>query len=56
MLSSRSARLAAILLLALLFGWMVRAHRKGETLTLPVPAPAFAAPANEPPKNTFPDE
>lgn len=56
MLSSRSARLAAILLLALLFGWTMRAFRKGETTTIPVSIPAAMTPVNEPPKNTFPDE
>jgi hypothetical protein len=57
MLSSRSARLAACLLLALLLGWVVRAQRKqSATLTSPVMAPTPAALQEEPAKNTFPDE
>ncbi|MCB1275601.1 hypothetical protein [Prosthecobacter sp.] len=56
MLPSRSARLAATLLIALLFGWVVRTYRKGGTSTIPVPSPALAAPKNEPSANTFPDE
>lgn len=56
MLASRSARLAAILLLALLFGWTVRAYRKGETTGIPVSAPAVMTPVNETPKTAFPDE
>ncbi len=56
MLSSRSARLAAILLLSLLFGWTMRAYRKGGTTTIPVSIPAAMTPVNESPKNTFPDE
>lgn len=57
MLSSRSARLAACLLLALLLGWVVRAQRKQSThLTAPVTAPTPAALPEEPAKNTFPDE
>lgn len=56
MLASRSARLAAILLLALLFGWMMRAYRKGETTAIPVSVPAATVPVSETPKNVFPDE
>ena len=56
MLSSRSARLAATLLLALLFGWTVRACRKGEATTTPPPAPPIAVPLYNTPPNTFPDE
>lgn len=43
MLTSRSTRIAAILLVALLFGWMVRARRKDGAHPLPsapVPPPA----------------
>jgi len=57
MLPSRSARLAACLLLALLLGWVVRAQRKqSATLTAPVTAPVPASMLEEPMKNTFPDE
>ncbi|MCE2693425.1 MAG: hypothetical protein QE570_18040 [Verrucomicrobiota bacterium] len=57
MLSSRSARLAACLLLALLLGWVVRAQRKQSApLTAPVTTPVPASPLEEPTKNTFPDE
>jgi|UniRef100_UPI0037846FC9 hypothetical protein len=57
MLSSRSARLAACLLLALLLGWVVRAQRKqSATLTAPVSIPTPAALPEEPAKNSFPDE
>jgi len=56
MLSTRSARLAATLLLTLLFGWTVRACRKGSTTTLPSPSPSVPAPVAPPPNNTFPDE
>jgi hypothetical protein len=57
MLSSRSARLAACLLLALLLGWVVRAQRKqSATLTAPATTPTPAALPEEPAKNTFPDE
>ncbi|MDZ4402592.1 hypothetical protein [Prosthecobacter sp.] len=60
MLASRSARLAAILLLVLLFGWTMRAYRKGKTTVIPTVPPAVTAPVkipvNEPPKNVFPDE
>lgn len=57
MLSSRSARLAACLLLALLLGWVVRAQRKqNAALTVPVTAPTPAALLEESTKNTFPDE
>jgi hypothetical protein len=44
MLNSRSTRIAAILLLTLLFGWVVRAQRKGGTHALPpMPTPPPAA-------------
>ena len=56
MLSTRSARLAATLLLTLLFGWTVRSCRKGSTSPLPSPAPAVTTPVAPPPNNTFPDE
>ncbi len=56
MLSTRSARLAALLLLTLLFGWTVRAYRKGEAALLKPPAPAILTPPLETPPNTFPDE
>lgn len=52
MLPSRSARLAAILLLVLLFGWTVRAWRKGQTTHLP----AVEAPVVEKSSNTQPDD
>ena len=56
MLASRSARLAAILLLALLFGWTARAYRKGTTTPIPSAPSAVTVPINEPPKTAFPDE
>ncbi|MBN8419650.1 MAG: hypothetical protein J0L73_12085 [Verrucomicrobia bacterium] len=56
MLSTRSARLAAMLLLALLSGWTVRSCRKGATTTLPPSAPAAARSSPTAPPNTFPDE
>jgi hypothetical protein len=56
MLSSRSTRLAATLLLALLFGWTVRVWRKGGTTAIPSATPAIIAPINDTPKNSFPDE
>ncbi len=56
MLASRSARLAATLLLALLFGWTVRAYRKGEAPAQPVAPASLAAPIEEIPKTAFPDE
>ena len=56
MLASRSARLAAMLLLALLFGWTVRAYRKGETTAIPATPPSATVPVNEIPKTAFPDE
>lgn len=57
MLPTRSARLAATLLLALLLGWVVRSQRMRHP-------PAAGAPPQEPPatridkspKNSFPDE
>lgn len=53
MLSSRSTRLAATLLLVLLFGWCVRACR----LSTPDTQPAtLKAPAGEKTSNAFPDE
>ncbi|WP_395717759.1 hypothetical protein [Prosthecobacter sp.] len=52
MLSSRSARLAAMLLLVLLFGWTMRAWRKGQTTILP----GVKTPAVENSPNTQPDE
>lgn len=55
MLPTRSARLAALLLMALLFGWTVRSCRKGKTTNLPPPAPT-AAPLHETPPSSFPDE
>ncbi|MGV3663410.1 MAG: hypothetical protein ACO1TE_24780 [Prosthecobacter sp.] len=59
MLSTRSARLAAALLLALLLGWVVRAQRKGQAAPVPMPAPTKAAPSrtvDKSPTNSFPDE
>jgi hypothetical protein len=56
MLSSRSARLAATLLLTLLFGWTVRACRKGTTTSAPPPVPALSAPPYKATPQTFPDE
>ena len=57
MLTSRSTTLAATLLLVLLFGWTVRAWRKGGSRHAPAAAtPTMATPANESSKNTFPDE
>jgi hypothetical protein len=56
MLSTRSARLAATLLLTLLFGWTVRACRKGSTSPLPSPDPTVTTPVAQPQNNTFPDE
>lgn len=56
MLDSRSTRLAACLLLALITGWTVRAQRKGTTTVIPSPAPTVTAPVNEPSKSAFPDE
>ena len=56
MLSSGSTRLAAILLLVLLFGWTVRAWRKGGTTAIPATKPAAATPVTEIRKNSFPDE
>lgn len=56
MLPTRSARLAATLLLTLLFGWNVRACRKGTTTPLPITTPAVNSPVDVPPKNSFPDE
>ncbi|MFZ2276265.1 MAG: hypothetical protein WAW39_00640 [Prosthecobacter sp.] len=55
MLPTRSARLAALLLLALLFGWTVRSSRKGKTTNLPPPAP-IAVPLQDTPPSSFPDE
>lgn len=56
MLSSRSARLASILLLVLLFGWTVRAWRKGETTLLPASTPAAMPRAVENSPLSQPDE
>ncbi|MBE2283514.1 MAG: hypothetical protein IAE77_08625 [Prosthecobacter sp.] len=57
MLSSRSIRLAATLLLALLSGWTIRAWRKGGPHDAQgrTTAPA-SAPAKADAKNAFPDE
>ena len=52
----RSTRLASTLLLTLLFGWTVRAYRKGGTTPLPASPPTISAPPNEVPKAIFPDE
>lgn len=51
MLGSRSARLAALFLVILLFGWGVRLLRKGETHVMR-PAPRDAAPNTA----SFPEE
>ncbi len=56
MLSSRSARLAACLLMSLLLGWVVRSYRKETTATHSAIAPAQLVPIEESSKNTFPDE
>ncbi len=56
MLETRSARLAAVLLLTLLFGWKVRSCRKGATTPLPTAIPAMKAPVDGAAKNSFPDE
>gem|GEM_PF-1912287 len=58
MLGHRSARLAAALLLALLFGWWVRSWRQPSTPRAPLPAAtqppsSFSEPAA---KSSFPDE
>ncbi|MBB5031651.1 hypothetical protein [Prosthecobacter vanneervenii] len=49
MLNTRSTRIAAALLLALLFGWIVRAHRKDGTDTQPTDTPAPPTAIQEPP-------
>ncbi|MFO1486472.1 MAG: hypothetical protein U1F71_24125 [Verrucomicrobiaceae bacterium] len=57
MLGSRSTRLAATLLLALLFGWTVRAWRHaGVTTNSPVTTPATSEPVESANKSSFPDE
>ncbi len=57
MLTSRSTRIAAILLLALLFGWMVRARRKDGVHPLPsAPAPPPAAVREEPAQSVLNNE
>lgn len=56
MLTTRSARLAAGILLLLLFGWSVRSWRKGG-VTLNPPPPVLAEPPSEDkPQISFPDE
>ncbi|MEZ5386929.1 MAG: hypothetical protein R3F13_15580 [Prosthecobacter sp.] len=57
MLTTRSARLAAGILLLLLFGWSVRSWRKGG-VTTSTPSPAVSeVPAEEDaPQISFPDE
>ncbi|WP_395747388.1 hypothetical protein [Prosthecobacter sp.] len=56
MLSTRSARLAALLLLTLLSGWTIRSCRKpGPSRPQPT-APATKPPVEAAPKSTFPDE
>lgn len=56
MLSTRSARLAATLLLALFFGWTVRGCRKGKATTYSPQSPTMAAPPREALPSRFPDE
>lgn len=57
MLSSRSIRLAATLLLALLLGWTVRAWRKGGPHDAQGAPPAVMTPTTRADaKNAFPDE
>lgn len=56
MLPSRSARLAATLLLALLLGWTIRHYRKAENIILPPQPPLPTARQEDIPKNSFPDE
>ena len=51
MLNTQSTRIAAALLLALLFGWVVRAQRKGGTdvphKTIPAPPAAMQEPPTQ---------
>lgn len=57
MLTTRSTRLAAGILLLLLFGWSVRSWRKGGvTATAPPAAVMEPADEEEEPKISFPDE
>jgi hypothetical protein len=57
MLTTRSTRLAAGILLLLLFGWSVRSWRKGGVTTTAPPAAAMEpADEEEEPKISFPDE
>jgi hypothetical protein len=62
MFDTRSARLAALLLLTLLFGWKVRSCRKGATTSLPSAIPAgpsvraVGAAVDGAAKSSFPDE
>lgn len=56
MLSSRSTRLAATLLMALLFGWVVRAWRTSAPSPQPASPAVMRAPADEKSNNAFPDE
>lgn len=56
MLSTRSARLAAILLVALLAGWMVRRHRQEHAVPALVPKAALKPSPEKSAKNSFPEE
>lgn len=56
MLSSRSTRLAATLLMALLFGWVVRACRTSATRPQPTTPAVMRALGDEKSNNAFPDE
>ena len=56
MLTTRSTRLAAGILLLLLFGWGVRSWRKGGVTTTPPPTAVTEPVSEEEPKISFPDE
>ena len=59
MFSTRSARLAATLLLALLLGWVARAYRLREAAAstpVALPSPAALETPQKSAKNSFPDE
>lgn len=56
MLTTRSTRLAACLLLLLLFGWIVRSGRKGGVSSQPPQKPGAPTALEEEPKMSFPEE
>ncbi len=56
MLTTRSARLAAGILLLLLFGWSARSWRTGGVTTTPPPEVSTEPADEEEPKIYFPDE